>query len=330
MTTQNTVSIHGRMLSMNPRTGQMFSFDRALGDPVNEGWRTILPRYVHSGTGATGVSGHDPSSPLTTLQAAIDLADAASEDNLGSRIVILPNHSETVTGVAGLTFDVDGMEIIGLGTGNQRPRFLMDGGTTVTALVSGADVYIENIVMASGHLLVATGFDVTGVHATFVGVEWEDNTTAENWGTPYKATGTDNTADGLTVINNRWVPLVATVNCLEFVEVTGNIAKLSIVGNHIIHEGTASPLILTAGSKVMHGVDIRANRLSHKMTANDLLVDNGGSTNSGIIAENWVGHADVSSAHAMGAATGCRFFENKSVSTAVLSGFLLPAADVDS
>lgn len=322
-------SIHGRMLQQDTVTGQLFSNERAIGAGPLDGWRQFATRYVGSATGSASVSGYDPANPLSTLQAAIDLADADAEDNLGSRIVILPNHSETITGVGGLTFDVAGMEIIGMGRFNQRPRFLMDGGTTVTALVSAADVYIENIEMVSGHLLVATGFDVTGVGFEANGIEWSDNTTAENWGTPFKATGAANTADGLTIRNNRWVPLVATVNALEFVEITDNIAKLSIVGNHIVHEGTASPLVLQAGSKVMHGVDIRANQLSHKMTAGDLVINNGGATNSGVISYNLFGHADVTGTHEIGAATGCRFFENYSVSTAVLSGVIMPDADVN-
>ena len=281
--------------------------------------------FVDSNRGASGNNGLSPDGPVTTLQAAVDLCTA----NKGDTIWVMPNHAETITGVGGLALDCAGIKIIGLGYGNQRPRFLMDGGTTVTAAVSAADIYIENIVMASGHLLVATGFDVTAVNFTAVGIEWEDNTTAENWGSPYKATGAANTADGLTIIKNRWVPLVATVNALEFVEITDDIRCLTIEDNVIVHEGTASPLFLQAGTKVMQGVSIQRNRLSHKMTANDLAFDNGGSTNSGIIADNYIGHADVTGAHVLGAVAGCRFFNNLSVSTDALSGFVIPAIDVD-
>ena len=282
--------------------------------------------WVNSATGANG-GGNDGTRerPFATLDYAIGRCTA----NNGDIILLAPNHAETVTGIGGITADVAGISIIGLGNYNQRPRFLMDGATTVTFAVSAADVSISNIVMASGHLLVATGFDVTGVGFWADRVEFADNTTAENWGSPFKATGAANTADGLKITNCRWTPLIATVNSLEFLEITDDIADLVMHGNFIACEGTATPLVLQAGTKVMQRVSIMGNFLSHKMTAGDLAFDNGGATNSGIIAHNRIGHADVTGAHVLGAVAGCRFFDNLSVSTDALSGFVLPAIDVD-
>ena len=314
------ISLHGKRVGFN-QNGLLFD-----GRPVG----SFEPRgpkgsvfFVDSAV--DGASGASPDEAVGTMDEAFALCTA----NRGDTIYVMPNHAETVTGVGGVTHDVAGVSVIGLGTGNQRPRFLMDGATTVTWAVSAADAYYENIVLASGNLLVATGFDVTAVGATFVGIEFEDNTTAENWGSPFKATGAANTADGLTIIGCRWVPLVATVNALEFVEVTDDIRNLRIEDNFIVHEGTASPIFLQAGTKVAQGLSIQRNFLSHKMTANDLAFDNGGSTNSGIIAHNRIGHADVTGAHSLGAVAGCRFFDNLSVSTDALSGFVLPAIDVD-
>jgi hypothetical protein len=79
----------------------------------------------------------------------------------------------------------------------------------------------------------------------------------------------------------------------------------------------------------MTDVLILGNFLQNGNTANDIAFDNGGSGNSGIIAYNLIGHADVTGAHALGAVAGCRFFENRSTSVDNLSGLLLPAADVD-
>lgn len=278
--------------------------------------------WVDSATGSNGAKG-TAERPFATLTKAI----AACTANQGDIIMLKPNHAETITGVGGLTFNIAGIFVIGLGTHNQRPRFLMDGATTVTALVSAADVTIHNIVLASGHLLVATGFDVTAKGCHIDKCSFEDNTTAENWGSPVKATGAANTADGLKVTRCTWVPLVATVNSLEFVEITDDIRELVIEDNFIVHEGTASPLVLQAGSKVMHVAKINNNFLSHKMTAGDLLIDNGGATNSGIVSNNFVGNADVTGAQGGGAATGMRFFNNLYTSTATESGALEPAAD---
>ena len=298
------VTLHGLPI-LNVHYGNVWWVDSATGDDSG---------------GANG----SRTQPFATLDYTIGRTTA----NNGDIIMLAPNHAETITGAGGITADVAGISIIGLGNYNQRPRFLMDGGTSVTFAVSAADVSIQNVVMASGHLLVATGFNVTGVgfHANLV--EFADNTTAENWGSPFKATGAANTADGLKITNCRWNPLIASVNELEFLEITDDIKDLVMVNNVIVHEGTASPLVLQAGTKVMERAFIAWNFLSHKMTTGDLLIDNGGSANSGIIAHNRIGHADTAGA-IMGAATGCRFFDNLGAATATESGFVLPAIGTD-
>ena len=304
-------------LFVRKQSGGMFSV-------VNETLTTGAIFFVDSATGTDAPgNGQNPDAPLATIDYAIGLCTA----NKGDRIYVMPNHAETVTGAGGITADVAGISIIGMGVYDQRPRVLLDGGTSVTFLVSAADVTIRNLVLASGHLLVAACFNVTGKGCWIDQCEFVDNTTAENWGTPVKATGAANTANGLAVTNCRWTPLIATVNALEFVEITDDIRDMVISNNFIVHEGTASPLVLQAGTKVMQTSFIVDNYISHKMTAGDLLIDNGGSTNSGIIARNFCGNADVTGAQEGGAATGMRFFENLYTSTAVDSGALAPAAD---
>lgn len=312
-------SIVGRRFGLGP-TGPLYNGRPVGAQPAALGRGDTY--YVDSAIDM--ISGVSPEEAVGTLDEAFALTTA----NQGDVIVVMPNHAETVTAAGGIAHDVAGVSVIGLGNYNQRPRILMDAGTA-TYDVSAADAYIENIVFASGHLLSAVCFDVTAVGCHINNVHWDDNTTAENWGTPVKATGAANSADGLKVTNCRWTPLVATVNALEFIEITDNIDDLVISGNYISHEGTASPVFLQAGSKVMHNAVITHNFLSHKMTTGDLAWNNGGSTNSGVIAHNRIGHADVTGAHELGAATGMRFFDNLSVSTAILSGVVIPAIDVD-
>ena len=87
------------------------------------GGSTVTPVNVNPYSRAAGAT-------LATLDAAFALCTA----DKGYRIIILPNHSETVTGVGGITADVAGVSVIGLGIGAQRPRFLMDGAATVTQI----------------------------------------------------------------------------------------------------------------------------------------------------------------------------------------------------
>lgn len=283
--------------------------------------------WVDSATGSDGNKG-TRERPFATLDYAIGRCTA----NNGDVIMVMPNHAETITGAGGITADVAGITIIGMGTYNQRPRFLMDGATTVTFVVSAADVTVQNCVFASGHADVVACFAVTGKGCTLVDVEFADNAADENWLTPVKATSTvDNNADGLKVVGCRWVS--ADAGCLEFIEGNADIADLVVRDNVVIHEGTASPLVLMATGKDIKRVDVRDNFLAHKMTANELLVnvDTASPNNSGIIAHNRVGHADVTTTHDLGIdGLGCRLFDNLSTSTDSVSGFVLPAIDANS
>ncbi len=217
-----------------------------------------------------------------------------------------------------------------MGNYNQRPRFLMDAGTTVSFLVSAADVTVQNCVFASGHADVVTCFDVTGKGFTCLQNEFVDNVVDENFKSAIKFSSTANTSDGAWVIGNRFVtPDAAT---LGFILCVDDIRDMVAQHNLVVSEGTGLATLITCTTgKDLQFVDVRWNFLSSKATASNLFISNDTASpnNSGIIAHNRCGHADVTAGHTLGAVGGCRFFDNLSVSTDALSGFVLPAIDVD-
>jgi len=323
------LSLHGRAVEYDSIAPLMYVHGVAIGPsqyPVR-GRRL----YVDSVNGAAGVEGTSPRNALNTLQAAIDELDSKdADDNSGSEIVIMPNHAETITGAGGLTADVPGLTITGLGTYNQRPRFLMDLATTVSFLVSAADVTVRNCVFASGHADVVTCFDVTAKGFTSIDNEFVDNVVDENFKSCIKFSGLANTSDGAKILRNRFVtPDAAT---LGFVLCVDDIRDMVVQSNFVVSEGTGLATLITCTTgKDLQFVDVRSNFLSSKATAGNLFISNDTASpnNSGIIAYNMCGHADVTGAHELGVVGGCRKFENRSVSTDALSGLLLPAADVD-
>lgn len=280
--------------------------------------------FVDSATGSNGNLGTSTDKAFSTL----DYAIGQCANNKGDTIYVMPNHAETITGAGGITADVAGITIIGIGHYNQRPNFLMDAGTTVTFVVSAADVTVRNVVFTGGHSDVVTCFNVTGKGCWIDRCDFVQNTTDENFITPIKATGAANTADGLKVTNCYSYQI--DVSTAEFIEITDNISGVVISGNVVINEGTASPLILQAGTKICTNALIAWNFLSHKNTANALFLSNGGTGNTGVIAHNRFGHADVTTTHDWGAATGFSLFDNLSTSLTTASGFVLPAVDADS
>src|SRR5687767_10422825 len=87
-------------------------------------------RYVHSSGSSTG-PGYTPETAYSTIDAAIG---ACTADN-GDVIVVLEDHTESITGAAGIAADVAGVRIVGLGVGRNRPRI-----TFTTATAASCDV----------------------------------------------------------------------------------------------------------------------------------------------------------------------------------------------
>jgi hypothetical protein len=320
------VSLHGRRLGMTPY-GLMMD-GRVIGGSTPTGLGRGKTWYVDS-----AIAGSDGSSPDTAL-GTLDAAFAKCTANQGDVIIVLPNHAETITGASGITHDVAGVSVIGLGNYNQRPRFLMDAGTSVTYVVSAADAYIENLEFASGHSNVVTCFDVTAVGCTINKCKFGNNTTNEDFLTCITASGAANTADGLTVTNCEWYTI--DTDDLGMIKLVDNVKNLVVVGNRMLSAGTAGSayactnLINTSAGKIVLNAEIAYNRVVNLMTAGELLFSTNGSTNTGIVHNNYVGHADVTGAHDLGIdGAGFRCFNNYSTSVDNLSGVILPAADVD-
>jgi hypothetical protein len=281
--------------------------------------------WVDSGIDSNGNNG-TRDQPFATVDYAFSKCNA----NSGDKILVYPGHSETFAAADGAGLDVAGVTLEGLGRGTDRPKFIFDTADTADINISAANVTVRNFVFESGIADLVRCIQVTAAYAWIDYCEFTDQAATENFFTPIKATGTtDNEADGLTVTNCRWASVDAAG--LEFIEGNADIKGLTVQNNMVVHEGTASPLVLMATGKDMQYCDIRGNFLSHKMTANELLINCDTSANSGIIAHNRVGHADVTTTHDLGIdGLGCRLFDNLSVSTDSLSGVVLPAIDVNS
>lgn len=323
--TASYVSIHGRRLGLAPNglmvDGRMFN-----SGPVGLGRGNTY--YVDSQVG-----GSDGTSPATAL-ATLDSAFAKCTANQGDVIVVMPNHSETITGAGGITHDVAGVSVIGLGRYNQRPRFLMDAGTAVTYLISAADAFVSGLEFASGHSNVVTCFNVTGVGAHIDDIKFRNNTTNEDFLTCIKASGADNTADGLTVTRCNWY--TTDTDDAAMITISGAIKDLVVgyspdTGNRMItSSATAAQLISIASGKLCLNGEIAWNRVVNAMTAGELFISSDGTTNTGIIHNNYVGHADVTGAHDPGwDGGGWRLFNNLSTSVDNLQGLTIPTTDVN-
>lgn len=281
--------------------------------------------FVDSVTGADTSDGLTPDRALATLDKAFELCTA----NKGYVIYCLPNHAETITGIGGITADVAGVSVVGLGKGAQRPTFLMDGADTVTYVVSAADHSIENCVFNAGHIDIARCFNITGAGFHAHNLEFTENTTNENFLIPFDFTSAvANACDGASITSCKSLGLDAQNT--EFIAIVEDIDSLYVADNYVVQSGsTDGALIKQATGKDMTNLICVGNFLQHAMTAGDLLIDNDTTANTGIVAHNRCRHADVTGAHVLTDVDGVGQFDNLSVSTNVLSGFVWPAIDVD-
>ena len=270
--------------------------------------------------------------PFSTLAYALTQTVA----NNGDVIYIKPGHIETLGGVGVITQSAAGVSVIGLGQYSSRPKFLMGTAATTTYLVSGANSYISNLWMVGNFANVTNCFNVTGVGCTIDNIRFTNAGSSLDFLTPVSATGAANTADGLTVSNCSWTTVETTD--MAFVTIAAACKDLTVWNNHMVTTAAnASPsaignsnLLSTVAGTVCINANIGWNRIQNAMTAGELLVSTDGTTWTGMCHNNYIKHLDVTGTHDLGAdGTGLSLFNNLSVSTNALSGFVLPAIDVN-
>ena len=264
---------------------------------------------------------------FTTIDDAINACTASA----GDVILVMPGHTETISSATALNLDVAGISIVGLGVGSLRPTITLDTATTTTIPVSAANITVKNMIFTANFADIVSVFTLT---------------TAKNLnldGNYFKATATDmnflyivdtNTTtsdcDGLTIVNNKWIePDTAT---LSMVKMDGTNYDINIKNNFLqlgVNNNKASLVAIITGKVIGNSqiLDNMVYRLNTDSATGALLVTTDGSTNTGIIARNFVQHADTAAELLVTASSGFGVFSNYASGVAGASGYLLPGAD---
>jgi len=265
--------------------------------------------------------------PLKTIDAATTLCQA----NRGDIVYIKPGHSETITGAGGITFDKAGVYYVGLGTYDLRPAFLMDGASTVTCLVTAANVHVENMIFRAGDADVAVFTTITGKGCAFVDCHFEDNTSGENFKTIFSVGAAANDADGLLLQDN--VIVQGDVADLHAIIFNANESDVSIISNRISGDYDTSPYapIYGSTSRVLKNCLVAGNLIHNQHNANAAVgISLAATANTGWIVHNFVGHQDSGTETPILAATGNGLYVGENYCSGVLgtaSGYLYPTKD---
>jgi hypothetical protein len=260
--------------------------------------------------------------PESKLFLTIDAAIGACTANRGDVIYVCPGHTETIAVAGGITADVAGISIIGLGNGNLRPVISFSA-TTSTFAISAANVTVKNIQVTNTIDEVVTLFHVTAAGCTIDAVDFYPTT-----GQARQFLLTTNAADQLTVKNCFHRQASAAGAAQVWIQLVGTDHSRILNNTIMITANASTSSICISGSTAVVDAEIVGNKINWLGgTITKIIECVTGST--GIVADNkCMGGSAVLLA---GAITGdaMQFSQNYVTNTAgTASGALAPAVDV--
>lgn len=268
--------------------------------------------------------GTEKDKPFDTIDYAIGKCSAYDV------IIVAPGHTETISKAGGITADVTGITIVGLGTGLKRPLVTMDTAATTTVAVSAASVTIDNIIFSANYADIATAVAVSAKDFTLKNCSFLETATDMNFLSIVATSTTDNACDGLTVINNERISIDAAA--LAFISILGNCNRLRVEGN-FDNQASAANVghFIIMAAKVCLGARIVGNILNLTGDNNaqtvGVFMTGSSTTSTGIVAYNLVGSLDTTTELFDTATLDFQHFENYYTGVIATSGKLWPVVD---
>lgn len=190
------------------------------GVPVFGGGGGVIPPTTGSvffvdsshALASNGNTGTSANAPLSTIDYAIGLCTA----NKGDIILVAPGHAETIATAGGITADVAGISIIGLGNGSNRPT-LSFSAVGSTFAISAANVLVKNIRVTSTVDEMVKMFHVTAAHVTLDTVDHFETASCQT----IQFLLTTNAADYLVVRNCTHYQVTAAAATQVWIQLVG-------------------------------------------------------------------------------------------------------------
>lgn len=278
--------------------------------------------WMVNSAAAAGGNGASWDSAVATLQAAVDLAAA------NDLILIAPGHAETVTATS-VALNKAGLIIIGMGVGTQRPTFTF-GAAAATVTVSAASIRISNCLFVANFVNVASAFTTsTAKDLQIVDCEFRDTSAILNFLCCVTTNATDNAADGLTFVGNYVWGLATTDGAV--ISVLAALDRLLATDNYVDKAATNDAgHFMTIAAKVIRAARIFRNQLNVVGSTGAtvaLFITGSSTTNTGMVALNFVTSLDTTTALLITAAINLAVHENYVSGVVAGSGTLYPAAD---
>jgi hypothetical protein len=185
--------------------------------------------FVNSATGSNGVNmGKEPSKPFASLTYAITQVTSNNSDV----IIIAPNHTETIA--ASLALNKEGVTIVGLGNGDDRPTFTLSATTSVFT-VTGDNTTIDNIRILGGVDSIVSAVTVQADYFTLKNCELKYTSTYDTliWVTIGESSALNATVTtGCSILNNVMTARQAS-GAVKAIYLHGGQVDVNIAGNYI-------------------------------------------------------------------------------------------------
>lgn len=277
--------------------------------------------WVRSTTGQDAPNGaNSPDNPFASIDYAIGRCTAGN----GDTIYVLPGHTEAVSAAGGITFDIAGVKVIGIGTGSERPTITLGTVDTATITVSAANCRLSNCI------LNGTGLDGIDAIVTISGANFMlDGCLIVVGGSSAQAdvgvlSGSTTTGSGFQILNNIFDG-GGTTGPVAGVRIAGTPDRWKINGNRFIGTYSAAPINNLTSNVATNG-EIKWNDLEN-IHATGLGIDLD-SACTGVIAYNtvWTPNVDPVGAGVSIDSGSMACFENYAGDTVDTSGVLEPVA----
>lgn len=273
--------------------------------------------FVDSNTGSNSNDGRSPDSPFATIDYAIGKCTASK----GDIILVMPGHAETISAAGGITADVAGISIIGLGVGSNKPTIRFSA-TASTFLISAANVYVANLRVTSTIDEVVKMFSVTAAYVTLDNIEHFETASCQT----IQFLLTSAAADYLTVKNCYHYQANAAGSAQKWIELVGCDNTRILDNTFILAMNNAATTAVINATTAVVNCEIARNIILQTGGTTQVSAILLASSSTGFVHDNRVAAAVTTLAGtvALASAYGA---ENYTLNTANKSGILDPVAD---
>lgn len=269
--------------------------------------------------GVGGSDGNDGSykKPFSTLDYAIGQCKASR----GDIICLMPGHSESVTAAGGMTFDVAGITVVGLGHGSLQAQISFTTAATADIDITADDVRFVNVRFTAAFADVAAAIDIGASNVEFHSCRFDESGTDLNYVVVMNVADGE---DGLVVHDCDYIGADASND--HFIEMAGTHDNVRITNNRLIHSvAQTATVAMIESATAQNNILIEGNRFhSESAAVAAAVVVLTGTTNTGLAVDNYMSHvdADATAANSVSAfdVTGLGSFNNKIAATGDITG----------